>query len=69
VQATSLKGYSSPKGRKVKANVWELIFLIKNSSHQWLFTLNYLPMKNRFFIELKSARCALHLNLINALVL
>jgi hypothetical protein len=23
-------------------------------------------MKNRFFIELKSARCALHLNLINA---
>jgi hypothetical protein len=28
IKATSLKGYSSPKGRKVKAKVWELIFLI-----------------------------------------
>jgi hypothetical protein len=37
----SLKGYSSPKGRKVKAKVWELIFLTKYSSHQWLLTLNY----------------------------
>ena len=26
-KATSLKGYTSPKGRKVKAKVWELIFL------------------------------------------
>jgi hypothetical protein len=45
-KATSLKGCSLPKGRKVKAKVWELIFLIKYSSHQWLFTLNYhiLPM-------------------------
>jgi hypothetical protein len=44
-KATSLKGCSSPKGRKVKEKVWELI-LIKYSSHQWLFTLNYhiLPM-------------------------
>jgi hypothetical protein len=33
-KATSLKGYSSPKGRKVKAKVWELILLIKYSSHQ-----------------------------------
>jgi hypothetical protein len=32
-KATSLKGCSSPKGRKVKAKVWELIFLIKFSSH------------------------------------
>jgi hypothetical protein len=40
-------GYSSPKGRKVKAKVCELIFLIKYSSHQWLFTLIYhiLPMR------------------------
>jgi hypothetical protein len=30
---TSLKGCSSPKGRKVKAEVWELIFLINNGSH------------------------------------
>ena len=71
-KATSLKGCSSPKGRKVKAKVWELIFLIKYSSHQWLFTLNYhiLPMKNSFFIGIKSARCAFNLNLIliNALV-
>jgi hypothetical protein len=45
-KATSLKGYSSPKGRKVKAKVWELILLNKYSSHQWLFTLIYhiLPM-------------------------
>ena len=34
IEVTSLKGYSSPKGRKVKAKVWELIFLIKYSSHQ-----------------------------------
>jgi hypothetical protein len=26
-KATSLKGCSSPEGRKVKAKVWELIFL------------------------------------------
>jgi hypothetical protein len=30
---TSLKGCSSPKGRKVKAKVWEFIFLINNVSH------------------------------------
>jgi hypothetical protein len=41
-KCTSLKDCSSPKGRKEKAKVWELIFLIKYSSHQWLFTLNYL---------------------------
>jgi hypothetical protein len=64
VQAASLKGYSSPKGRKVKAKVWELIFLIKYSSHQWLFTLNSTYVKNRFFIGLKSARCAFNLILI-----
>jgi hypothetical protein len=29
----SLKGCPSPKGRKVKAKVWELIFSINNSSH------------------------------------
>jgi hypothetical protein len=28
-----------PKEEKVKAKVWELIFLIKYSSHQWSFTL------------------------------
>jgi hypothetical protein len=70
--SASLKGYSSPKGRKVKAKVWELIFLIKYSSHQRSFALNYhiLPLKNRFFIGLKSASCAFNLNLIliNALV-
>jgi hypothetical protein len=40
------KGCSSPIGRKVKAKVWELIFSIKYSSHQWLLTLIYhiLPM-------------------------
>jgi hypothetical protein len=38
---TSLKGCSSPKRRKVKAKVWELIFLINNSSHQLVFVLNY----------------------------
>jgi hypothetical protein len=40
------KGWSSPKGRKVKSKVWELISLIKYSSHQWLLTLIYhiLPM-------------------------
>jgi hypothetical protein len=32
-KATSLKGSSSPKGRKVKEKVWELIFSIKYSSH------------------------------------
>ena len=32
-KCTILKGCSSPKGRKVKAKVWELIFLIKFSSH------------------------------------
>ena len=67
-KATSLKGCSSPKGRKVKAKVWELIFLIKYSSHQWLFTLNSTYVKNIFFIGLKSARCAFNLILINALV-
>ena len=43
---TSLMGCSSPKRRKVKAKVWELIFLNKYSSHQWLSTLIYhiLPM-------------------------
>jgi hypothetical protein len=30
-KCTSLKGCSSPKGRKVKAKVWELFF------HHWLF--------------------------------
>jgi hypothetical protein len=65
-KATSLKGYSSPNGREVKANVWELIFLIKYSSHQWLFTLIYHStyVKNRFFIEPKLARCAFNLILI-----
>ena len=58
------RGYSSPKGRKVKAKVWELIFLIKYSSHQWLFTLNSSYVKNRFFIGPKSARCAFNLILI-----
>jgi hypothetical protein len=38
---TSLKGCSSPKRRKVKAMVWELILLINNSSHQLVFVLNY----------------------------
>jgi hypothetical protein len=32
-KATSLKGCSSPKEKRVKAKVWELIFLIKFSSH------------------------------------
>jgi hypothetical protein len=32
-KCTSLMGWSSPKGRKVKAKVWELIFLIKFGSH------------------------------------
>jgi hypothetical protein len=32
--SASLKGYSLPKGRKVKAKVWEHIFLIKYSSLQ-----------------------------------
>jgi hypothetical protein len=32
---TSLKGCSSPKGRKVKAKVWN------SFSHHWLFALNY----------------------------
>jgi hypothetical protein len=60
------KGYSSPNGREVKANVWELIFLIKYSSHQWLFTLIYHStyVKNRFFIGPKSARCTFNLFLI-----
>jgi hypothetical protein len=31
--ATSLMGCSSPKGREVKAKVWELIFLVEFSSH------------------------------------
>jgi hypothetical protein len=68
-KAISLKGCSSPKGRKVKAKVWELIFLIKYSSLQWLFTLNYhiLPMwRIDSLFELKSARCAFNLVLINA---
>jgi hypothetical protein len=43
--SASLKGYSLPKGRKIKAKVWELILLIKYSSLQWLFTQNY------FFFE------------------
>jgi hypothetical protein len=30
---TSLKGCSPPKGRKVKAKVCEVIFLINNGSH------------------------------------
>jgi hypothetical protein len=43
---TSLKGCSSPKGRKVKAKVWELILLINSSSHQLVFLLKLscLPM-------------------------
>jgi hypothetical protein len=32
-KCTSLMGCSSPKRRKVEAKVWELIFLIKFSSH------------------------------------
>jgi hypothetical protein len=64
---TSLKGCSSTKRRKVKAKVWELIFLINNSSHQLLFILNY-HVKNRFLIGLKSARSAFNLVFINALV-
>jgi hypothetical protein len=35
------QGCSSPKGRKVKAKVWELISLINNSSHPLVFVLNY----------------------------
>ena len=31
--ATSLMGCSSPKGREVKAKVWEIIFLVEFSSH------------------------------------
>ena len=50
------KGWSSPKGRQVKAKVWELIFLIKYSSHQWLFTLIISLWRNRFFIEFKLAK-------------
>jgi hypothetical protein len=43
------QGCSSPKGRKVKAKVWELMSLSisnHNSSHQLVFLLNYhnLPM-------------------------
>jgi hypothetical protein len=43
---TSFKGCSSPKGRKVKAKVWELILLINSSSHQLVFLLKLscLPM-------------------------
>jgi hypothetical protein len=55
----SLKGFSSPKGRKVKAKVCELILLNKYSSHQWLFIQIYhTHVKNRFFVGLKTARCA-----------
>jgi hypothetical protein len=70
-KATSLKGYSSPKGRKVKAKVWELIFSIKYSSNQWLFTLKLsysTYVKNRFLIGHKLARCAFNLVIIIALV-
>jgi hypothetical protein len=48
-KATSLKGYSSPKGRKVKAKVWELFFL----SVVIYSKLSYSTyVKNRFFIGL-----------------
>jgi hypothetical protein len=42
--ATSLMGCSSPKGREAKAKVWELIFLVKFSSHLniYLMPLRYL---------------------------
>jgi hypothetical protein len=45
-----------PRGRKVKAKVWELIFLIKYSSHQWLFTLIIPLWRNWFFIEFKLSK-------------
>jgi hypothetical protein len=53
-----------PKGIKVKAKVWELILFIKNSSYQWLFTLNSTYVKDRFFVGPKFARCAFNLVLI-----
>jgi hypothetical protein len=68
---TSLKGCSSSKRRKVKAKVWELIFLINNSYYQMVFVLNYhiLPMRRiDSLLDLKSARSAFNLGFINALV-
>jgi hypothetical protein len=55
------KGWYSPKGRKVKAKVWELILLIKYSSHQWLFTQIISLWRNRFFIEFKLTKICIQL--------
>jgi hypothetical protein len=65
VQATSLKGFSSPKGIKVKAKVWELLFP-SMVIHSKLSYSTY--VKNRFFIGLDFAKYAFNLVLINALV-
>jgi hypothetical protein len=61
-KVTSLKGFSSPKGRKVKAKVWELFFP-SMVIHSKLSYSTY--VKIRFFIGLKYA---FNLVLINALV-
>jgi hypothetical protein len=60
---TSLKGCSSPKGRKVKAKVWELFFPSLVIYSKFGYSIH---VKNRFFSGLKLTRCAF--NIINALV-
>lgn len=66
--ATSLMGCSSPKGREVKAKVWELIILVEFSSHLNVYLINSTLVRNRFFIGLISTKRAFNLNLFNAFV-
>jgi hypothetical protein len=60
-----LKGCSSPKGRKVKAKVWELLFPSLDICSKLSYSVH---VKNRFFIGRKLTRCAFNLILSNVLV-